>query len=123
MQSLRILPQTLTIHQIAPGQPLPVLEKATFASLVVAADEVTWVSEEAHCAVAHKSDAGWRAIKIEAVMDFSVVGVMAAFSTALAQAGIGLFAISTFNTDYILVKHDDIRRAQAALEKAGYRFL
>lgn len=123
MQALRLLPQTLSIHQIAPGKPLPVLGKAAFESLVIAADEITWVSEEADCPAAHKSDAGWRAIKIEAVMDFSVVGVMAAFATVFAEAKISLFAISTFNTDYILVKHDDIHRAQAALKKAGYRFL
>lgn len=123
MQSLRLLPQSLTIHQIAPGKPLPVLGTAAFESLVISSDEITWVSEATHCPMAHKSDQGWRAIKIEAVMDFSVVGVMAAFAAVLAGANISLFAVSTFNTDYILVKHADITSAQAALEKAGYRFL
>lgn len=66
---------------------------------------------------------GWRAFRIEGVLDFSLVGILARISGALSQEGIGLFAISTFNTDYVLVKEDDFDRALEALEALGYEIL
>jgi hypothetical protein len=54
------------------------------------------------------------------VLDFALVGILAKVSTALAQDGIGLFAISTYNTDYILVKAENFERAESALDAAGY---
>lgn len=122
MQPLSILPQEFTLHQLTPGLPLPLMGNASFEALLCAADEITWVSESAVCDRAHRSDGGWRAIKIEAVMDFSVVGVMAKFSSVLAEANIALFALSTFNTDYILVKGDSLADAVVALKSAGYCF-
>ena len=53
-------------------------------------------------------------------MDFSMVGVVASFSTPLAVAGVGIFVISTFDTDYLLVKDDDFSKAVAALRAAGH---
>ena len=57
------------------------------------------------------------------MLDFSLVGVLARLSGLLAEHGIGLFAISTFNTDYILVKQADYRPALALLESNGYKLL
>ena len=56
---------------------------------------------------------GWRAFRIEGVLDFSLIGILARLSGLLAEHRIGLFAISTFNTDYILVKQHDYERALA----------
>ena len=72
--------------------------------------------------VTERSD-GWRAFRIEGVLDFSLVGILARLSGLLAEHGIGLFAISTFNTDYILVKQADYRPALALLESNGYQLL
>ena len=63
---------------------------------------------------------GWRAFRIEGVLDFSLVGILARVSGALAAAGVGLFAVSTFNTDYILVKAENLGRALDALCAAGF---
>lgn len=63
---------------------------------------------------------GWQAFRIEGELDFSLVGILAKISGVLAEAQIGLFAVSTYNTDYILVKAADLDRALEALGKAGY---
>ncbi len=64
---------------------------------------------------------GWRAFRLAAQMDFSLVGILARLSAVLADENIGIFAVSTFNTDYILVKALDFERALLALQNAGYR--
>ena len=63
---------------------------------------------------------GWMAFRIEGTLDFSLVGILAKISGLLAAQRIGLFAVSTYNTDYILTKADDYERALAALKQAGY---
>ncbi len=63
---------------------------------------------------------GWRAFVVQGVLDFSLVGILSGISGALAGAGVGIFAVSTYNTDYILVKAKDFDRAAQALSAAGY---
>jgi len=63
---------------------------------------------------------GWRGIRIEGVLDFSLIGILSKISGILADNGIGIFAISTYNTDYILVKDKDFDKAARALGDAGY---
>ena len=64
---------------------------------------------------------GWRAFRISGVLDFSLVGVLSNLTSLLADAGIGIFAVSTYNTDYILVKKEHFDRALALLEEKGYQ--
>ncbi len=71
-------------------------------------------------AVTHAREDGWRAFRIEGTLDFSLVGILARISSVLAAEGIGIFAISTFDTDYVLVKAENLDRALAALGNAGY---
>ena len=66
------------------------------------------------------SEDGWRAFRIEGILDFSLVGILAKITGLLAEAGIGIFAVSTYNTDYVLTKADCFERALAALAAAGY---
>lgn len=63
---------------------------------------------------------GWRAFRIEGVLDFSLIGILAGISGLLADAGIGIFAVSTFNTDYVLTKAGDFDRALQVLEENGF---
>ena len=65
-------------------------------------------------------DDGWRAFRIVGVLDFSLVGILAGISEILAENRIGLFAVSTYNTDYILTKAENYDRALDVLGKAGY---
>ncbi|MCR5060634.1 MAG: ACT domain-containing protein [Saccharofermentans sp.] len=63
---------------------------------------------------------GWRGFRIEGVLDFSLIGILAKISAALADNNIGIFAVSTYNTDYIFVKEKDFDAALSALVFAGY---
>ena len=68
-------------------------------------------------------DDGWRAFRIQGVLDFSLIGILSRITGILAEEGIGIFAVSTFNTDYVLVRKDRFAHALQALEKAGYEIL
>lgn len=65
-------------------------------------------------------DDGWKAFRIQGVLDFSLIGILSKISSILADNEIGIFAISTFNTDYILVKKENYERALRVLADAGY---
>ena len=69
---------------------------------------------------AAERDDGWRGFRICGELDFSLIGILAGITRVLADARIGIFAISTFNTDYVLVKGDNLENAAAALRGAGY---
>ena len=62
----------------------------------------------------------WRGFRIEGVLDFSLIGILSRISGVLAESGIGIFAVSTYNTDYILVKDENFDRAVEALVAVGY---
>lgn len=63
---------------------------------------------------------GWRGFRIAGVLDFSLIGILSKLSTILAEEQIGIFAISTFNTDYLLTKEENFEKALKALEARGY---
>jgi len=70
----------------------------------------------------HRDD-GWKAMRMQGVLDFSLIGILSKISTVLAEQKIGIFAISTYNTDYILVRESNYEAALKALETAGYRIV
>ena len=63
---------------------------------------------------------GWKGFRIQGVLDFSLIGILSKLSGILADEGIGIFAVSTYNTDYILVKEENFDRALSMLSQAGY---
>ena len=66
---------------------------------------------------------GWRAFHIQGILDFSLIGILAPIATILANKGIGIFAVSTYNTDYVLTKAEDFPAALDALDKSGYTII
>ena len=66
---------------------------------------------------------GWRAFRIQGTLDFSLIGILSKITGILAENGIGIFAVSTYNTDYILVKSENFGRALQALSEAGYEVI
>ena len=64
---------------------------------------------------------GWRGFRVQGVLDFSLVGILSKLSAVLADNGISIFAVSTFNTDYILVKEESFEKAMEVLKKSGYQ--
>ena len=71
--------------------------------------------------IAHED--GWRAFRLSGVLEFSLIGILSRITTSLAEAQIGVFAISTYNTDYILVKKEQFSEAMEALRAAGYELI
>ena len=65
-------------------------------------------------------DDGWKAFRIVGILDFSLIGILSKISAVLADNGVGIFAISTYNTDYILTKEENFGKALKVLAEAGY---
>ena len=65
-------------------------------------------------------DDGWKGVRITGQLDFSLIGILARIAEILASNGIGIFAVSTFNTDYIFTKEENFKKAMDALKNAGY---
>ena len=68
-------------------------------------------------------DDGWKAVRIQGVLDFSLIGILAKISALLADSDIGIFAVSTYNTDYIFTKEENYYRALDVLSDAGYEIV
>lgn len=66
---------------------------------------------------------GWKGFRIEGQLDFSLIGILSKISGILAENKIGIFVVSTFNTDYVLVKSDQLERTKTVLENEGYNFI
>ena len=69
---------------------------------------------------AYEREDGWRAFRIQGILDFSLIGILSKIAGILADNKIGIFAVSTYNTDYILLKEENLESAVSALETAGY---
>ena len=67
-----------------------------------------------------ESDNGWKAFRIQGVLDFSLIGILSKISTLLANNKIGIFAVSTYNTDYILTKEENFEKSTMILQQNGY---
>ena len=70
-----------------------------------------------------RRDDGWKALRIQGVLEFSLIGILSKIATILAEYGIPIFAVSTYNTDYLLVKKENYEKAVQALEAAGYKII
>lgn len=119
--TLALLPFSLTIARLRADQELPAWASAgQFFSITRTAEELSVVCESALAPAGGQAEPGWRGLKVIGPLDFSLIGILAGLSGTLAQAGISLFAISTYDTDYLLIKEDSLEAALAALRGSGY---
>lgn len=121
--TLSVLKPTLAIRRFSPDTPLPaqLFEESLFF-VARTADELSVVCRADLKLEGGRVDRGWSAIQVGGPLDFSLTGILANIARVLAGAQISIFALSTFDTDYVLVKHDSLARAQTVLKVAGYRF-
>jgi uncharacterized protein len=103
-----------------PDENFPSWTRGNFISVTRTDDELSIVCEQDAIPSDIKCERDWRVLQVEGPMDLSIVGVLASLTKSIAEAGINLFAISTFDTDYLLVKAEKLEAARVALEKAGH---
>lgn len=119
---LRLFPSRLAICRLPVGTPAPEWAySGDLSAVIVTPDETTVVCEERSVPEYVVFEAGWRFFRVESVLDFSLVGVLARLSACLSAAGVSIFALSSFDTDYILVKEKDLPAALKALVHEGYQ--
>lgn len=98
-------------------------KEGDFFSVTKTSDELSVVCSQDSIPDGIKYESEWRVLKVEGPLDFSLTGILASISRILAQKGISIFAISTYDTDYILVKNKDIDNAVLALANEGYEVM
>ena len=120
--NLKILPQAFTVCQLPDMSGVDFSKELLFFSKTD--EELSLVCEtSAVPAIALAREDGWRGFRVGGVLDFSLVGILAEISGILAAQKISIFAVSTYNTDYIFTKTDVFDRAIHVLSAAGYAIL
>jgi hypothetical protein len=121
MSHLNVLAQRVAICRLAPEEEIPSwAQNKGLTALVRTADEFTIMCDERNVPGHIKMEKGWRILKVQGPLEFSQVGVLAAIAMPLAQAGVSIFVLSTFDTDYILVKEPSLLLALDALQNSGH---
>ena len=122
--TLSILPDLLAVCRLAPHEPIPAwVTHSAFFSVTRTADELSIVCDVQHVPPGVHCEQPWCALKIEGPLPFELTGILLAIATPLADANISIFALATFDTDYVLVGDTQFDRAKAVLIAAGHRLL
>jgi hypothetical protein len=126
MAALRLVPiaGTFAVCSLSPDGPIPDwAARGSFVSITRTRDELSVVCQEEAVPAGVRSEPGWRGLRIVGTIEFSEVGVLASLVGPLALAGLGVFVLSTFDTDYLLIKEQDFDAAAAALRQHGHAIL
>jgi hypothetical protein len=118
-----VLEGDYSIHRLSPGSDVPAVPSDTaFSSITRTDEEITVVCPSAIDLKLEHTEPGWSVLKVIGPLEFSLTGILAGISRVLSDAGISLFALSTWDTDYILIKSYDREGAIKALTGAGHFF-
>jgi hypothetical protein len=119
---LSLLPGTFAVCRLPADARLPRWAQNTtqFSALIRTPDELCVVCDELAVPKKVRVAAGWCLLQVRGPLDFSLVGVLASLALPLAQAGVSIFALSTYDTDYLLVRRAELERAKHALLQAGH---
>jgi hypothetical protein len=119
--SLYILPGRLAVCRLPPDALLPrPPSNANFWSVTRTKEELTVVLPEEAVSAGWQAEIGWRCFKVLGPLDFGLTGILASLVTSLTEAGVPIFAVSTYDTDYILVKEENLEKAKQALLASGH---
>ena len=119
---LQVIPETFSICQVENYRGIDIDQPFVFTGRTDEEKSLVCPVSMVPESTLDRSD-GWKMFRICGQLDFSLIGILAELSSVFAKAEIGIFAISTYNTDYVLVKDKDYRKAIKALDRAGYRVL
>ncbi len=115
------LPDSYAVVRLHPGAELPPwVDRGPFRSVTRTDHEVSVVCRDRDVPDGESAERGWRVLEAVGPLDFSLTGVLLSLVTPLAEAEVPIFAISTFESDYVLVRGADLERAIAALGAAGH---
>ncbi|MFN8572244.1 MAG: ACT domain-containing protein [Gemmatimonadaceae bacterium] len=125
MQQLQRLPDVYAVCRLAPNDGIPFwcVQSRSLLSITRTPDELSVVCPADLVPAAIRAERGFCAWRVAGTLDFSLTGVAAALTTPLAEAGISVFVIATFDTDYLLVRETHRERAEALLARSGFSFL
>ncbi len=122
MMKLKKIPYDLTVCKVAGPDDIDM--NAVFYFVGRTDEEISLVCRTEDTPVRTiRRDDGWKGFRIEGVLDFSLIGILSEISGILAEQKIGIFAVSTYNTDYILVKEENFEKALSVLADRGYTIL
>ena len=121
---LSILEETYIIHKLEQSTKLPEgLNECEFYSLSNSREELSLVCPDQILIQSENSSANWKCLKVAGPLDLKLTGILAGLSDTLEKAKISIFAISTFETDYLLIQKRVLETAKTALKSAGYKFI
>ncbi len=121
---LLVLPELYAVCRLAPDLPFPDWARsADLISFVRTPEELSVVCKQRYVPPDIKAELGWRVIKVQGPLDFDLVSLLASITAPLANAGISIFVISSFETDYVLVKEKSLDLAVEALTSVGFLVL
>ena len=122
--TLDLVPGSYAICRWAPGELLPSwVMQGEFFSVTRTPAELSAVCDAGSVPSGVKAEGPWSMLAVRGPLAFNMTGVLAGLATPLAAAGISIFALSTYDTDYVLVRNDDVERAVQALREAGHTIL
>lgn len=114
------VPGEYAVHRLAPDASIPEAVWASpFVSVSRSRDELSIITDAGNAVEAQSTVGPWLAYRVAGTIDFSVTGVMSSLTTPLAQAGLGILGVSTYDTDYILVHADSGEAAEMTWRDAG----
>ena len=121
--TLSVLPDELAICRFNLDYRWSLPQQGSFMSVTRTEDEISVVCPVESVSEDARVDEGWRALKVHGPIPFEMTGVLASIINPLADAKIPVFAMATFDTDYVLVRQETLERAAEALRKAGHLVL
>jgi hypothetical protein len=121
--TLHLLPGTFAVCQLPPDTPAPDWITGDLVSVTRTSEELSVVCEEKGVPPALRKQGSFRRLKVSGPLDFATTGVIAALAGPLADAGISLFPLGTYDTDYLLIRQADLERTVAALRNAGHEIV
>jgi hypothetical protein len=119
----RRLPTSFAVCRLPPDTSIPLLSGTEFTSITRTAEELSIVCPTDQAPPNAKCESPWTCFKLEGPFAFSLTGVLASFLSPLAERGVPIFAVSTFDTDYILVKEEHAATALETLQAAGHNLI
>ncbi len=118
--TLLVLPEKFAVCRLPADVPLPNWARGKFVSITRTHDELSIVCAQENLPDTIQCERDWRALCVAGQLDFGLTGILASLAAPLAEAGISIFAISTFDTDYILVKQISLDHAIQILMRVGH---